>query len=147
MPTAVRVSVNDSAVAMELSTPPGENWKYLQKLGTEHAWRAAIAAPIRSGTIKRSHNLALTPVGSTGVRASVGNYADHALYVHEGTTGPIFATGGGNLWLRPSPASWFPRGGQAKSVRGQEANPWIAKAAEDVYTQHGFHGPFIASWG
>ena len=123
MPTAVRVSVNDSAVAMELSTPPGENWKFMQKLGTEHAWQAAIRAPSRTTNLKRSHNLALTPVGSTGVRASVGNYADYARYVHEGTYGPITSPGWDDgspafMAIRPAPHSFFPGGGFRRMVAG-----------------------------
>ncbi len=147
MPTTVRVTIKDSSVAMELSSPAGDNWSFLQKIGQEHAWQAAIKAPSRTANLKRSHNLALTPRGSTGVQASVGNYADYARYVHEGTNGPIFPMGGDNLWIRPFPHSRFPRGGRAKSVAGQTANPWIAKAAEDVYPKYGFKGPFIATWG
>lgn len=152
MPTAVRVTIKDSAVTMELSSPAGDNWAFMRKIGQEHAWQAALRAPSRTSNLKRSHNLALTPRGTTGVQASVGNYADYARYVHEGTQGPITAHGWDDgspafMAIRPAPHSWFPGGGFARSVAGQTANPWIAEAAEDVYPKYGFKGPFVASWG
>lgn len=150
MPTNVRVTVYDTQVA-GLFLPGGDVWGWMRSVGFEHMQMAAIEAPVRTGQLKGLHNLALTPSGRNHVRYSVGNYADYAVYVHEGTTGPITSVGwddGGPAFLaiRPVPHSWFPNGGFVRSVSGQEANPWIARAGGFVLAKHGLRAPLAASW-
>lgn len=153
--TVGRISINQAQVTSLTSAPGGDVWKFMQRFGTQATYAAVVKAPFRTGKLKGSHNLALTPIGSNGVRASVGNYADHTLYVHEGTTGPITASGWDDgspafLAIRPAPASRFGKTTFLRSVAGQTANPWMREAVEDVAKSYGFNGSLslsTASWG
>ena len=53
--------------------------------------------------------------------------ADYALFVHEGTRGPILPYGR-FLVVRPSPHSYYSRPTKRKRVRGQRSNPFLEKA-------------------
>lgn len=153
--TVGRITIDDLAVTRLTSVPGGDVWAFMQKFGTQATYTAVLKAPARTGTLKRSHNLALTPRGTDGVRASVGNYADHMRYVHEGTTGPIFANGWDDgspafLAIRPMPASRFGTTAYRRSVAGQTANPWMREAVEEVAHAYGFPGSLslsTAAWG
>lgn len=147
MPTRVRVTIYDANID-GMFLPGGDTWNWMERVGREHLAMALVEVPRRSNVLASSHNLALTPYKRRGVRYSVGNYAEHALWVHEGTTGPI--TTGGGFWesgkrtyLGPM-APWMGRSTVwAPSVSGQEANPWIANAADYVLAKYGFSGnPF-----
>lgn len=153
--TVGRITIDDLAVTRLTSTPGGDVWKFMQSFGTQATFAAVLKAPSRTGKLKGSHNLALTPRGTDGVRASVGNYADYTLFVHEGTTGPITANGWDDgspafLAIRPFPASRFGQLAYRRSVAGQTANPWMREAVEDTARRYGFNGSLslsAASWG
>lgn len=144
MATVVRVTIYDRNID-RLFLPGGDVWDWMRDVGAEHLRMALVEVPRRSGSLASKHNLALTPYGKRGVRYSVGNYADHAYWVHEGTTGPI--TTGGGFWddgrrafLGPM-APWMGRNTLfATSVSGQEANPWIARAGDIVLAKYGYTG-------
>lgn len=152
--TRARVTIDDNAVTRMTSTPSGDVWQFMQRFGTQATWMSVLKAPVRSGKLKASHNLALTPRGRDGTRASIGNYADHTVFVHEGTTGPITASGWDDgspafLAIRPFPASHFGQRTYLRSVAGQKANPWMREAVEDVARSYGFGGSLslsTASW-
>lgn len=150
MPTNVRVTVYDTQVE-RLFLPGGDAWDWLMRVGHEHTQMAIIESPSRTGYLRTQHNLSLTPVGRYNVRYSVGNWADYAVYVHEGTTGPIVSTGWDDgspafLAIRPMPHSRFPVTKYLRSVSGQEANPWIARAGGIVLAKYGMNSPLAARW-
>lgn len=78
------------------------------------------------GQLKNSHRVSDMRRGSRNLTIRVINFAPHARYVHEGTTGPItpegpslrwaVAAGGKLRWLKKS------------QVRGQKENPWMERA-------------------
>lgn len=142
--TVTRVTIYDVNVD-SLFQEGGDAWEWMRRVGTEHLMMALIEVPRRSGELARQHNLALTPVGKRHVRYTVGNYAEYAEYVHGGTTGPIMA--GNGFWDDGRPAymgpmaPWMDRTTlYARSVSGQEANPWIANAADTVLAKYGYKG-------
>lgn len=151
MATVVRVTIYDSQIAA-FFLPGGDTWNWMQRVGFEHMQMAAIEAPSRTNRLRSLHNLALTPVGRNQCRYSVGNYADYAAYVHEGTTGPITSTGWDDgspafMAIRPAPSSRFPNGGYLREVSGQTANPWLSRAGNIVLAKYGLKGPTDARWG
>ena len=121
------------------------------------AARTAPDGPSRVGAfevphmkLKNSHGLTRTQFrAGPGAVQSLYNKANHAIYVHEGTDGPIMPHGGylripkSSLFLYRLPeGAWgsrdyvFPRkkpGGMPAGVRGQRANPWMARAARMVF--------------
>lgn len=134
--TVTRVTIYDRNLDL-LFLPGGDAWKWMEEVGREHLAMALIEAPRRTGALASQHNLALTPY-KRGVRYSVGNYADYAKFVHDGTIGPIVATGGG--FLGPlTPWGPFP-GGYIREASGQTANPWIENAAKIVLAKYGYTG-------
>lgn len=144
MPTKVRVTVYESAIAAEF-LPGGQAWNQMTLIGSDVAQVAIRTAPSRTGNLRRQHNVAVTPVGKYQCRFSVGNYADYADYVHGGTTGPIMPHGD-KLWIRAAPYSRYPHGAVRFSVAGQKANPWIRDAAEAVGPRWGFTGKMSVSY-
>lgn len=102
-------------------------------------------APDRSGRLKRSHrSRGYLKRGPYNLAAKVENFAPYALFVHEGTTGPIFAKGSKSLVVpaRTNRGSAFIYTGTKNianigrlvvtrdSVAGQAANPWLEEAVE-----------------
>lgn len=96
-------------------------------------------SPKRTTELARSHYSSYLRNGRFLGRGFVGNTAEHSLWVHGGTIGPI----------RPTTSDFMPvprfKGGPAKrhgapasmlrpraSVSGQRANPWILRAADTV---------------
>lgn len=133
MADPVRVTIYDTAVD-GLFRPGGQAWNWLGLLGTEHLNLAIAFAPARSGHLKSSHYPApimtsYTSGGQRGSRYTIRNDADYALYVHEGTNGPITASGENGLWVPVFRGIPYPRHSRP-SVRGQAANPWITRAGE-----------------
>lgn len=144
MPTTARVTIYDANID-RLFLGGGDVWDAMERIGREHLGMALIEAPVRTGELRSLHNLALTPYKKRGVRYTVGNYAEHALFVHGGTR-PIITAGNG-FWddgriafLGPM-APWMGRDAlYAPWVSGQEANPWIARAADIVLAKYGYTG-------
>lgn len=141
--TVTRVTIYDRNLDL-LFLPGGDAWDWLERVGREHLAMALVEVPRRSGRLAASHNLALTPY-RRGVRYSVGNYAEHAEWVHSGTTGPI--TTGDGFWedgKRAFMGPMTPWGGHstvwAPVVSGQKANPWIANAATYALAKYGYRG-------
>lgn len=144
MAEPVRVTIYDSRVD-SLFLPGGDVWGWMGGVGAEHLQAAYMFAPRRSGHLASQHYpvAIITPYKKRGVRYTIRNDADYALFVHEGTTGPIVADywdDGTQSFLGPM-APW---GGFstpfARSVSGQRANPWINKAGEFVLAQYGITG-------
>lgn len=160
--TVTRVTIYDRNID-RLFLAGGDVWDWMQRTGTEHLMMALVEAPMRTGALRRAHNLALTPYKKRGVRYTVGNYAEHSFWVHEGTDTPIvpmhaFSTAVGAA-TRPIPDRDFggmslrdrqgfpllalrPWGRYGRiykyAVRGQQANPWIARAADLVLSKYGY---------
>lgn len=134
--TVTRVTIYDRNLDL-LFLPGGDAWNWMERVGRQHLAMALIEVPRRTGGLAAQHNLALTPY-KRGVRYTVGNYADHSEYVHQGTIGPIVATGGG--FMGPL-APWGPYpGGYIPKASGQSANPWIARAADIALAKYGYVG-------
>lgn len=93
---------------------------------------AIDVAPERTGTLRDSHFInRARPTGRGTITASVGNNADYALYVHQGTTGPIVPDGEALAWDGWGPwagTRWF----APKGVAGQRAQPWLVAAYNRV---------------
>lgn len=83
--------------------------------------------------LKTSHRSRYVPKSFTRTaRYYVENTADHALFVHQGTTGPIYPRGNKKLKLDLASGYSF-----RNSVQGQKANPWIRRAANTVLSRYG----------
>jgi hypothetical protein len=137
----VRTRVNVSAIQSHF-TATGIVGKEAREAGRAIKRAAIQAAPSRTGTLKARHTGPRSSPTTLGTHVVVGNDSDHALFVHEGTHGPILPHNStGYLWVRPSPHSWYApnyspfgyeinAGGRTprRSVRGQRANPWLARA-------------------
>lgn len=144
MPTTTRVTIYDRNID-RLFLGGGDVWDWMERVGREHLMMALVEVPRRTGSLAAAHNLALTPYKKRGVRYSVGNYADHADYVHGGTTGPIVAGTGfwddGSIAYMGPMAPWMGHNARyARSVSGQDANPWLSRAADIVLAKYGYHG-------
>lgn len=122
----VRVHIDAAAVASE-TAPGGQVFKYLAQ-ENRLVYRLAVrGAPLgATGVLKRSHiNAGVRKVGPYSATGTVNNVAEHAPWVHDGTTGPI----------RPKYGDWLviPRGRGGRNVfvhevAGQRANPWLYRA-------------------
>lgn len=106
--------------------------------------RAVARAPKRTGRLSQSHySGGPIDTGLYGIRASVGNVAPYAGFVSGGTFAPIRSRRPVDKRGRP-PGKMGPLppgpGGSivwAVEVSGQDPNPWLRKAANDVLLRYG----------
>lgn len=132
--TRTRVTIYPPAVE-SLFLEGGDVWNWMERVGRANLMEALWQVPRRSGFLASQHNLALTPAGQYRTRYSVGNYADYAPYVRDGTTGPIQAGNGfwddGTRAMMGPMAPWMGHTTVwAHSVRGQEANDWLGRSRD-----------------
>lgn len=90
-------------------------------------------APVRSGKLRRGININYAkPNGYLQLQGVLYANARHALWVHEGTKGPIRSKSGKRM---PVPR----RGGGGRlflsKVRGQRANPFLSRAISQALVQ------------
>ena len=134
------VEIYRSNIAAQF-TRVGQAGKWISALSYEMKLLAAAEAPKRSMELSRSHYTSFA-VGTNGTRAiaTIGNSAEHAEWVHEGTPkGAKTRTKGyikGNPWL--SIPAWGPYPAlRRRSVSGQAANPWLDRACSQVSRSRG----------
>lgn len=117
--------------------------QFLTKRNREVKVRAAQLAPKRTGNLARSvRNVGVRKNGPYRATGQISADADYAFFVHDGTRGPITARGGGVMILRtPHPRGIGGKGGTGgfgvRSVRGQRANPFLLRAAQQVMSRYG----------
>lgn len=141
-----RVRVFDRNIA-GMFLPDGEAYEEANYITRRVEGLARLYAPIgNTGHLKESHRRRITPVGIYGVVGQVEAGANYASFVHKGTTGPIRSTRAVDRRGRP-PGKLELRGGlpqgapgdfpYAVSVSGQEAQPWLHEAAQEILSQYG----------
>ena len=95
-----------------------------------------------TGFLAGSHRIAVTTSALFGVNSYVFNTASYARFKHNGTTGPIMS-------IRPLDRRGRPPGkmaigkangafvGYRNSVSGQEGEPWLLEAGNEVLLRYG----------
>jgi hypothetical protein len=123
----VRLIIYDTVIK-SWSLPGGMTWRWARQRAVRIERLAKGNVHSRSGELAAS--ISVDPEGArpNQVIMNVRAGAEHGLWVHEGTRGPITA---GGKWMHlpawgPHPATY------AKSVRGQRANPFLSDALEVV---------------
>jgi hypothetical protein len=147
-----------------LFAPGGDasDWHTRQmRLILRNAIEGAPQGPIRidprggshaPGNLMRSHRLTgglrgRGTNGGLGIWGSLYNKAPYAKYVHDGTFGTTITGSRGHLWIPKSSYYYYKGKGagdnwsgnplkQVENVRGQNFNPWIARAAAQVLGPH-----------
>lgn len=145
-----RVTVYEPEIASLFQSGGQVNTEASKITALTKAGAIAMAPVGKSGRLKEAHRSRVVPSGRYGVRGYVENNSSHAHFVHDGTTGPIRSTRGsssrwmgGGAMLGPLPfTSRYSRGAKAKpifapSVKGQDANPWLRRAAQAVLLRYG----------
>lgn len=153
--------VNDRALRALVTSRGGDANKWANRVAgniKDAAVRAAPVGPPRIGEAHRPANLRLSHFRNgviwrgRGIRAegSVVNSAPYARYVHEGVDGKIFPRG--RAFVVPKSSFLYyvsnrtiasragTRGTHMRwtnPVRGQRANPWLARAAAQVIARTG----------
>jgi hypothetical protein len=144
MPTLVRSTVDEGAIDRIFKT--GDGWTWMKKVGQEQMFYTLEQTPVRTGDLRRSFNLALTPNGKYKVRYTVGTYSPKAKYVIFGTTPPIYGSGkkyrnqqhGYPLMLiKAAPHSWFGHPTTKRFVDGQPENDFMSRAAGIIMSKYG----------
>lgn len=113
----------------------GQGYRWLDRVRLAMHRAAERSAPVRSSQLRRSHNSYIRGINQWACVAQIENTAPHALFVHDGTTTPITPTDG--PYMRVPVARGATRRFNAKAVRGQAANPWLANACTKVAMRNG----------
>lgn len=137
--STIRVKVYDTRIE-SLFLPGGDAWELDKRITSRTRSLAIATAPSRTGVLKSSHYSNVVKPQPLMCLGYVGNRAEHAGFVHGGTTGPIRAGSTRYLAIRPAPKSWFPHVFLLREVSGQSANPWIKRAQEQVLLAEGLYG-------
>ena len=123
MPRRVTARVHiDAAALASTSSPGGDLFKYLARVNRLAFTIAVANAPSRTGSLKSSHvNAGVRKVGMWSAVGTINVTAEHAPWVHDGTTGPIRARRHRFMSLpaRRGVSTRILR----RTVRGQSANP------------------------
>lgn len=134
---AARVVVFDANIA-SLFNPGNDVGIEARKQYNQIMRVADTIAPVgmpRAGQIpiRGAHRARYVPRSSSmSARYYVENLSGHALFVHNGTTGPIYPLYSRRLKV-VLPGKTLIR----HSVKGQNANPWITRAADAVLLKYG----------
>jgi hypothetical protein len=137
----LRVTTDINAIQGQF-LPGGDIWGTAKEWGNDMRAVAISTTPRRTGDMSRAFaRISRTP-SNLNVKVGLRNEADYAIFVHEGTMGPIYPNNWtGKLWIRPYPHSYYlpvleyaRYGGRTPvdSVSGQRAQPWIRQAMETV---------------
>lgn len=127
MGTAMRVVIYDSAITA-MTAPGGDVYRYAHRKGQRTTLLAKMNAPKRSGALVRGIRMDIRKTGRDRVVVRVRSQAAHSLFVHEGTTGPIYAHNPRGLWVPRRKYGTSRR--WRESVNGQKANPFLTRAMD-----------------
>lgn len=133
------VRINQAAV-IGITSPGGEGYRWFKRhVEVPAGTLAQVNTPVRKGTL-RAGNFTEMGANQSGLWVTLGNTADHATYVHEGTDGPIFPRGEFLLLGRQSlTGPGYPRFMYARSVSGQRSQPWLAESMAEALQSAGFY--------
>jgi hypothetical protein len=123
-----RLVIYDSKIAA-MSLPGGQIFRWTLKRRERVEMKAILNAPIRYGTLKASIHGVYRPRSANHIYMEVHAEAEHALWVHEGTNGPITALG---PWKMNLPAWGIHPDRRLWSVSGQRSQPFLRNALESV---------------
>ena len=152
-----RIVFNDAKVAGLTGLPSGEVYQWVQKQGKRIANAGALAAPSRTGHLRRTIRSRVTRANATSTTVTIRCTAAYAEYVHNGTGGkgayifPDNPTGYMVLYSRPDNLAGAVAGGFAKyylapawQVHGQDPFPFLLIGL-DVWaaTVPGVHAPHL----
>lgn len=152
---AERVIIYEGRIA-GLFNPGASGDAFMRSFLRQTHTRALSTVPRRSNALAASHRT-LGPVrrGRYGLRGQVVATAEHAAWVHDGTTGPIRPRsarylripyqGQSMIYANPRRPSEFGNGAiYVRSVKGQESQPWLDNAG--TFTARSFlAGGYIVS--
>ena len=124
----VDIVIYDSKI-IAMSLPGGQTWRWARQRRARVERIAKMNVRSRTGELSRSIYGYYEPGPPNQIIMEVHAETDYALYVHEGTTGPITSDSGERMYLPP----WGPyKARRVHAVRGQRANPYLADALEEV---------------
>lgn len=151
----VRLNIDSAALRREVQSNGGTLGRAANKAGRRIVARAKRNAPVDSGRLRQSISYEVTSrAGDVIIRVKAN--VEHAIYVHQGTglgkRSPIVLAGGdargpsGNLIVpkRRKALRWEAGAGTpagiatgdgfvfSKSSKGQDADPFLAKAVRDT---------------
>lgn len=144
MAVSYRVQVYRRNISAIMKAGQGNRWIY--RVSVEMMSAAKADAPSRTNTLRRSHRISRMPgTNQYMARYSIENTADHADWVHDGTS---YISGVMRVPKTPGPARGadLPRSqifwtdglnGRPMGVRGQNANPWLERACSRVAMRYG----------
>lgn len=133
--------------------PGGMAFNWTRERTIEASGRAKLLAPKRTGRLAASIRADTRPLAGNHVIGRLRSQAPYSLFVHEGTTGPIYATNAfapnftpGRflkvppwygaphkvIWADRSTKPWTP-----VPVRGQSGQPFLSDAVEQILVEHG----------
>ena len=134
MPLAYQVTVYKTQLQRQFQSG-GQGYRWLDKVKLQMHRACVAGAPSRSGQLKASHRSFIRGINQWACRAEIINTAEHALWVHEGTTTPITPESAAYMLVPVAPGAT--RRFRAKEVRGQRANPWMDDACTRIGILHG----------
>jgi hypothetical protein len=122
MPISVRIELKQRQIDHILRSPNGITGRNMMRRANKVQRHAQRNVHSRTGRLARSINVRRAYfLGAPGAEIYTG--LSYAHFVHDGTRGPIRARAGGYLKFEISGQTIY-----AKQVRGQSANPFLAKA-------------------
>ncbi len=142
MASTFKVTIYEPKVSLQFDTP-GQVGRWASARQREIVAQAKVEAPTRYGELVAGVRAGgALKTGRYSLRRIVLSTAGHSRFVHEGTTGPIFARRYGFMMVPAFEGAAPGRMGGTnlvarRSVAGQRANPFLVRAGRLVMLRHG----------
>lgn len=126
----VVVIINHVGIS-SMNYPGGHVFQFTRRMGRNTSALARRYAPRRRGELIQRIRDPQVESRPNGVDAFVESAARHSLFVHEGTRTPITRPGGGVMPIHNASRTAVLT--YKRAVRGQRANPFLARALRDAF--------------
>lgn len=125
------IFIPNQAGISSMNFPGGHVYRFTRRMGRNTTALGRRYAPSRTGTLRRGIDEPIVTPRPGGVDAYVWSTAARSLFVHEGTRTPIMRPNGG--WMPIHNATRTAVLTFRRRVRGQRANPFLARALRDAF--------------
>jgi hypothetical protein len=126
----VVVVINHAGIS-SMNYPGGHVYQFTRRMGRNTSHLGRVFAPKRRGELAAGVDEPNMRSFATGVEAFIWSTARHTMWVHEGTRTPITRPNGGIMPIHN--ASRTAVIAFRSAVRGQRANPFLARALRDAF--------------
>jgi hypothetical protein len=133
---ADRVTVYDSRIQQAFA-PGGTVYGNVRRVAFRNLKWAQEYAPVRTGYMRDTLTMSLTPRGKLEWQYTIRSAADYLPFTIVDTGPWIFPKNGPLLWVRPAPHSWYALRTPRLFVQGYQSINWLEDSKDQTLYEEG----------